>query len=164
MLLRLQPIGRSLKCEHWNSNVTGLEVKKGIGTSANRKLIHDLVIQCVALLSNYDLSNSTLPRLGVTVNRVVENGAIQNADSTFLLEFYAHYRPYYAPFGHNAQNGRHTDRQSDRNRPPMLWHRRFKVSVLVIGCFTALQQQRSLAPRLGVVSLKSYPGHTRTSS
>ena len=34
---------------------------------------------------------------------------------------------YRAPFGHNTQRGRETTvRQSDRNRPPMLQHRRPK--------------------------------------
>ena len=54
-----------------------------------------------------------------------ENGTNRSLVPTILFDFYTHYRPAcLAPFGHYTQCGRQTDRQSDRNRSPMLEHRR----------------------------------------
>ena len=60
-----------------------------------------------------------------------------------------------APFGHNTQRGRQRERQSDRNRPPMLEHRRPKkprlhwdtATHLVVSLTSALWQAEFLSPR-----------------
>ena len=59
------------------------------------------------------------PNTGIRVDRGVENGAKRNLVPIFLFDFYTH---YLAPFSHNTRRGRQTDRQSDGNKPPMLWH------------------------------------------
>ena len=50
----------------------------------------------------------------------VENGTTQNLVPIFLFDFYTHYMPaYLAPFGHNTQQGRQSERNRQQEGPPI---------------------------------------------
>ena len=117
VLLHLLPFGHNLKGEFWDPKFWGLEEWVLAGWASHQSKAHPRLLntKCCSICRRLAVipmsSYSTPQNWGVRVDIGVENGTNRNLVPTFLFDFYTHYKPIYiAPFGHNTQRGRQTQR------------------------------------------------------
>ena len=107
----LLPFGRSLEVS-FEIPSFGVMGVLGVGICTNRKLIHDFLLPLDTDVCH--ICRRPFGGYGGLGGRGLKNGTNQKVGSTFLFDFYAHYRPTLHRLAtiHNAAEDR---RQTDRS-------------------------------------------------